>query len=159
MTELSHRNQPVVSRSSAVERVAVVRPVTPTAQATTRADASEASRAQLSVPDTAGAFAQSGEEPARTFADYARVNRDIASVVDNLDTWPAKGNAASVAQAESAILSLLPAPSVVLPLPPASADMVQFVAQVAQSIQRQAAQTRAALSGVAPVTVDAAIAA
>lgn len=139
MTEVPQQNQPV---ASAVERVSLVRAV-----AGARQIAAQGDTQTQAVPVSDGS--------ARTFADYARVNRDIANVVDSLAPPASTG----VDEAESAVLSLLPQPSVVLPLPPASQDTIAFVAQVVQSIQRQAALTRAAMSGVAPVVVDAAVAA
>jgi hypothetical protein len=144
MTELPQQNVPVASAVSAVERVQSVKPAATISQSATQAG------------DNATSVAYPSESTARTFADYARVNRDIANVVDSLGPPPA---AVGVESAESAVLSLLPQPSVVLPLPPASQDTIAFVAQVVQSIQRQAALTRAAMSGVAPVVVDAATAA
>lgn len=146
MTEVPQQNQPVASAVSAVERVSPVRPVTTTQQTTSRSETGDGTAAPAALSDTT----------ARTFADYAKVNRDIASVVDSLGPPPASTD---TTQAENMVLSLLPQPSVVLPLPPADQDTVAFVAQVAQSIQRQAALTRAAMSGVTPVVVDAAIAA
>lgn len=142
MTEVPQQNQPVASAVGAVDRVIPVRAVTGVSPAQNRV---EDPVLAPTAPDSA----------ARTFADYARVNRDIATVVDSL----APPASTSVDKAENAVLSLLPQPSVVLPLPPASQDTIAFVAQVAQSIQRQAALTRAAMSGVTAVTVDAAVAA
>lgn len=143
MTELSQQNAPVTSAVSAVERVTAMRAALSATQGQTRTETSRDASEKAAAPDGA----------VRTFADYARVNRDIASVVDNLAP-PARTD---VASAESAVLSLMQQPLIVVPLPPASQDMVAFVAQVAQSIQRQAALTRAAMSGVAPAVVDAAV--
>lgn len=99
----------------------------------------------------------SPDETARAFANYARIQTQIANVVADLSP-PAPQSPAALAQANDSLLSLLPKPSVVLPLPPADEDMVAFVAQVAQSIARQAAQTRAAHANVSAPSVDAATA-
>ncbi|MFT3964463.1 MAG: hypothetical protein QM690_01090 [Sphingobium sp.] len=152
MTGFTHRNQPVASVASVTERVSAVRAIAPLGQPVSRTDA-------WTAPPQGDAPASSGDETARARADYARINRDIADVLDSVGAQRPGRPPATAAEAESALLSLLPQPTAILPLPPADEDMVAFVAQVAQAIARQAAQTRAALSGVAPAVVDAVIAA
>lgn len=158
MTEFTHRHQSGASGASTTDRVSAVRAVTPVASTTSRTDVHIDLTSQQPALQADGA-AHSGENAARTHADYARVHRDIADVVDSLSVRPQPYGTDRLAEAESALLSLLPQPSVVLPLPPADEDMVAFVAQISQSIARQSAQTRAAMSAVVPAIVDAATAA
>ncbi|MET0239008.1 MAG: hypothetical protein ABW184_03840 [Sphingobium sp.] len=158
MTELPHRHQSVTSGANTTDRVSAVRAVTPVATTPSRSDVNSDLPSQRPVLQAEGA-AHSGEDAARAHADYAKVHRDIADVVDSLSVTPQGQNPAALADAESALLSLLPQPAVILPLPPADEDMVAFVAQISQSIARQSAQTRAAMSAVAPAVVDAATAA
>jgi L-lactate utilization protein LutC len=110
------------------------------------------------VSETGDVIIQSGDDQARSHADYAKVHRQIVTVLSDFDNDPARYNPEGVAQAESALASLMPQPSIVLPLPPASEDMVAFVAQVCQSVALQSAQTRASLSNVSAATVAAATA-
>jgi hypothetical protein len=83
-------------------------------------------------------------------ASYAKLQADIADIVARLEP-PRPG---AVEQADQALLSLMPQPVVVLPLPPADQEMVEFVAQVAQSLAQQAAMARAAQASVSPALVD-----
>lgn len=158
MNEFSHRNESVASGISATDRVSAGRAVTPVPQ-TSRAEVSQGSISRpVTAPDAAEGHAPSTDETARAFATYSKAQTKIADVVADLGAEGARKGPADIASAEHSLLSLLPQPSVVLPLPPASEDMVAFVAQVARSIARQAAQTRAALSNVSAATVDAATA-
>lgn len=113
----------------------------------------------LALPQDAGdGVTLSNEDTARAFASYSKVQTQIAKVVADVGGNPPRNSPADLAQSENALLSLMPQPTMVLPLPPADADMVAFVAQVTQSIARQVAQARAAFSNVAAPVVDAATA-
>ena|GEM_PF-5626517 len=88
-------------------------------------------------------------------ADYARIHAEIADVLAGLQQSPAN-RPNTTDDADRAILALMPNPVVMLPQPPTDAQMVAFVAQVAQSMARQAAQTRAAQAGTTPIMLQAA---
>jgi hypothetical protein len=154
MNEFLHRNEPEASVSPVG-----VRPVSPVPPSRSATDATKiAPRHQRDALDAPQVRVQSGDDVARAHAEYAKVQSEIETVLADLGTQSPRRPPAVLAQAENALLSLMPRPSVVLPLPPASQDMVAFVAQVTKSIAQQAAQTRAAQGGVSSATVDAAAA-
>lgn len=143
MTEFSPRTEPVASVVSATERgFSGVRgpAVTPVA---THADANAQQDAQLTDRSAA-------------VASYARLQADIADVVARLE--PPRTTSADAGKAEQQLLSLMPQPVVVLPMPPTDQKMIEFVAQVAQSLASQAAMARAAQASISPATVEAAAA-
>ncbi len=71
-----------------------------------------------------------------------RLQADIADVVARLE--PPHSTAADATDADQHLLALMPQPIVVLPMLPADQKMIEFVAQVAQSLASQAAMARAA---------------
>ncbi|MCE7795637.1 hypothetical protein LWE61_03595 [Sphingobium sufflavum] len=145
--------------TSAPDRVPAASRIMPVEAVTPHADAHPAPRRLLpSVPDAASDPSPDTDAQARSHADYAKVHEEIAAIVSNLATPSARQDPGALSQAESAIAMLMPQPSIVLPLPPASDAMVAFVNQVRQSIVAQAARTRAAMSNVSAATVDAAMA-
>lgn len=158
MNQFSPRNEAIASVSAADRLPATLRPVVPVAQVPRTESGRDARvRPAATPPPPTEAVADAivaTEETARAFATYSRLHSEIATVVAALAQPPRQGPVA-VAQADDALVSMIPAPSVVLPLPPADEDMVAFVGQVAQSIARQAAQTRAAHASISPATVDA----
>lgn len=88
-------------------------------------------------------------------ASYAKLRASIANIVADIKPTRAPASEA-VATADDALMSLMPQPVIVLPLPPTNAKMVEFVAQVAQSLAQQAAQARAAQANVTPMLAEAA---
>jgi hypothetical protein len=143
MNDFLPRTEPVASVVSATERgLSGVRGVVAVTPAETHADANAQQDAQLT-------------ERSAAVATYARLQADIADVVARID--PPRPNGADLAvDADHALMALMPQPVVVLPLPPTDQDMIEFVAQVAQSLASQAAMARAAQARVAPTLVDAA---
>jgi hypothetical protein len=95
-------------------------------------------------------------EKSAVAANYAKLRADIADVVARLDP-PRPSGAREALAANEAIMSLMPQPVVMLPMPPTNQHMVEFVAQVAQSVAGQAAMARAAQARVSPALVDAAV--
>ncbi|HEX7819227.1 MAG TPA: hypothetical protein VF463_01270 [Sphingobium sp.] len=160
MNEYSHRNSPVAPVSSATDRVSAIARIAPVEPMTAQAGASQ-DRSQLPriAPEAVGDVVHHSDEQARSHADYARVQEEIATILSGLDASPARDNGEALGQAENALASLMPQPSIVLPLPPASDAMVAFIHQVRQSILTQDARTRAAMSNVSAATVEAATAA
>jgi hypothetical protein len=88
-------------------------------------------------------------------ASYARLQADIADVVARLE--PPHSTPADTGNAEQHLLALMPQPIVVLPMPPTDQKMIEFVAQVAQSLASQAAMARAAQATVLPAQVEGAV--
>lgn len=162
MNEFFPRNDPVAPAGSVTDRLStVVRAIRPVPQ-TPRTEVRERftpppTAVRVAVPDAPDGIVLAQEDTARAFATYSKIQTQIADVVAALAQPPRQG-ATAVAQADDRLVSMIPAPSVVLPLPPADADMVAFVGQVAQSIARQAAQFRAAHASISPAAVDAATA-
>jgi hypothetical protein len=160
MNEFLPRTEPVAPVGGAPERLSAgVRAVASVADTASPADAAAGSaRAPRARAGRDGAFAVVDDDRVRAVSAYAEVHARIITVLADLQAQSAPDRAASLAAAEGSLLSLMPQPTVVVPLPPANREMVEFVAQVTQSIARQAAQTRAAQSGVSPAMVDAAVA-
>jgi hypothetical protein len=159
MNEFLPRTEPVAPAGSAPKRLATgIRAVASVADAASSADATAGSaRAPRATPGRDGAFAVVDDDRVRTVSAYAEVHARIVTVLADLQARSLPDRAASLAAAEGSLLSLMPQPAVVVPLPPANREMVEFVTQVTQSIARQAAQTRAAQSGVSPAMVDIAV--
>lgn len=130
---------PVVS---AIERVPPVRALSSSETARSRTEAGTAFRPSVIDRSTAA-------------ADYARIQADIADVIAGIE--PASPRASdSVEDADRALIALMPSPTIVLPMPPTDSKIVAFVAQVAQSVARQAAQARAAQANATPLMAQAA---
>jgi hypothetical protein len=142
MNEYLPRSEPVASGVSAGERgVSGVAAVTAAIPVAAHAEADAQRDSQL-------------REKSAVAASYARLQADIADVVARLDP-PRPNGSGDALVADQALLSLMPQPVVVLPLPPADQSMIEFVALVAQSVASQAALARAAQSRVSPALVDA----
>lgn len=143
MTEFLPRTEPVASVGSATDRgfpgLRGVNAVTPV---TNHADADAQQDAQLT-------------ERSAAVASYARLQADIADVVARLE--PPHSTPTDAGDAEQHLLALMPQPIVVLPMPPADQKMIEFVAQVAQSLASQAAMARAAQASVSPAEVEGAV--
>lgn len=158
MNEYSHRNAPVAAVPSTTDRVSAIARIAPVEPITPHADVSQDhSKLPRHAPVVAVRdVVHDGDDQARIHADYARVHEKIATILSGLDVLPARDDA--VGRAEYEMAKLMPEPSIVLPLPPASESMVAFIHQVRQSILMQAARTRAAMSNVSAATVEAATA-
>ena len=144
MTDFLPRTEPVASAASATERsFAGVRGPAASAPAESQADAGAGYDPQLT-------------ENAAATATYAKLQADIADVVAKLD--PPRPNGADLAQqANDDLMALMPQPVVMLPMPPTDQHMIEFVAQVAQSVASQAAIARAAQAHVSSALADAAV--
>lgn len=159
MNEFLPRTEPVVPATSATERIAaVVRTVAPASATASRTDA----RVTAQAARGADAASQSGisvseDALARAAANQARVHKGVADTLQRLADRP-RNDSAALGEAEDSLIALMPQPVVVLPLPPASQEMMEFVSGVTQAIARQAAIARAAQANVSPAMVDAAAA-
>ena len=141
MTQFLPRTEPVVSVGSATDRgVTGVRGIVAAPVAHADTDASQDT--QLTKRSTA-------------IASYAKLQANIADVVARLE--PPHSTAADAHKADQNLLALMPQPVVVLPMPPTDQKMIEFVAQVAQSVASQAAIARAAQASVTPAQVEGAV--
>ncbi|MBT2186475.1 hypothetical protein [Sphingobium nicotianae] len=142
MSEFLSRTGPVAPVASATERGPAVRPPVPV-------------KSMRSGIETGTHSAPGIAERTSAAADYAKLKADIADVLAGIPSDRVGGSEAAQ-KAERSIVALMPDPIVVLPLPPADPMIVAFVAQVAQTIARQTAQTRAAQAHATPIIVEAA---
>jgi len=144
MTEFSPRTEPVASVSATDRALSGLRSPAAPVPGVNAADAEAQADPQLSAKSA-------------TTANYAKLQADIADVVAQFD--PPHDNPAQLTdQADKALMALMPQPVVVLPLPPTDQHMIDFVAQVAQSVASQAAMARAAQeANVSPALTDAAV--
>jgi hypothetical protein len=142
MNDFMPRTGPVALVVSAVERIPAVRAISSTETTRSRTEAGTALPSRVTDRSTAA-------------ADYAQLQADIAEVIARIE--PASSKASdTVEAADRALIALMPKSVVMLPMPPTDAKIVAFVAQVAQSVARQAAQTRAAQANATPFVVEAA---
>ena len=142
MTQFLPQTGPVASVGNANERgLTGVRSIVAVAPSENQTDANAQRDTQL-------------QERSEAMASYTRLQADIADVVARLDP-PRPNGGELAAEADQALMALMPQPVVVLPLPPTDKDMIEFVAQVAQSVASQAAMARAAQGRVTPALADA----
>ncbi len=142
MSELFPRTGPVAAVVNTSDRRPGVRPPSPVKEMRSGIETGTQSAPGLAERTTA-------------VADYARIKANIADVLARI--MPSKIRGIELSKtAERAIVALMPDPVVVLPLPPADPMIVAFVAQVAQSMARQTAQTRAAQANATPILTEAA---
>lgn len=157
MNEFLPRMEPAAPLASATERKYRVRTVTAASPAASRTDAAPYFPSPRRDAPGDGAPPSGGSDAvARALAAYAEVRSRTRGVVSDLASTPKPPSPSATAQAEDTLVSLLPQPAVIHPLPPANQDMVRFVSEVTASIARQAAQARAAMSGATPAVVEAA---
>ena len=81
------------------------------------------------------------EESIASSAEYAKVHARIADILAELRT---QGSTTTVEGAADEIQSMLPAPQVLVPLPPASKEAVESSIRIAKRIAEQAAYAHAA---------------
>jgi hypothetical protein len=96
------------------------------------------------TPSRAQSDADERPAPNRTrqsadVANYVKLRANIANAVADV-----QNRRSAAATGEQALMALMPQPVAMLPLPPTDRDMVEFVAQVVQSVAQQAAQAQAA---------------
>lgn len=157
MNDFLSRTDPVASVASVTERgIKGARAVQPAARAAPRTEATSGSLPRAAAPSPADAQPIAiTDDHARALAEYAQVHVGIESTVKGLGVDTGRVEHDRLAAAEQSLIALMPQPAVIRPLPPASAEMIEFVSAVTQSIVRQAALARGAQGGTAGV-VDAA---
>ncbi|MDI1297198.1 MAG: hypothetical protein PSY12_15195 [bacterium] len=142
------------SEISPVDRVAA-RAVTPVAAvpsataraSTSRQDSANSASGQVALSIEASAL----DEETAGAAEYAKVHARIADILADMRSGTA---AMSIDGAEASIQSMLPAPIILVPLPPASREAVEHAVQLAKRIAQQAFFAHAAQAHLKRGTVD-----
>ncbi|WP_313806094.1 hypothetical protein [Sphingobium sp.] len=145
MNDYFSRNgiSPVEKRATrAPSAVSAVQPVS--SSATVHRDGG--STAQAAMDDQA-----TPEERIASNAEYARVHARIADILAELR---ADDSTVTVDGAAEEIRSMLPAPQVLVPLPPASKEAVESAIRIARRIAEQASHARAAQANIRQGAVD-----
>lgn len=133
---------------------AVVPGVTALAQTVVEAQPTPADLAATVAQSTSGAdLATGSEDQLASAAEYARIHARIANIIANLRAGSG-GGTISAADGDAQVGALLPEPVIIIPLPPASRDMVERAERLARDMAAQAALTRSAQSHLKPGTVD-----
>lgn len=91
------------------------------------------------------------DDDAVSAADYARMRADIADILANLR---AQRSPSGLADASQTIDALVPQPLLLMPLPPADRNAVEFAAGLARKIAEQAAHAFAAQAHLSRGAVD-----
>ncbi|QUT05812.1 hypothetical protein KFK14_23235 [Sphingobium phenoxybenzoativorans] len=138
----------VTRKVAAVPSVPAATPV----NADTQAAVSQAPAAPTPA-DNAVNLAAGSEEQLASAAEYARVHASIADILAGLRAGQSS-NTQTNDEAESAITALLPQPVIIVPLPPASKEMVERAVMLAKAMADQAQVTRSAQAHLKPGTVD-----
>jgi hypothetical protein len=141
-----------------VDRLSRPAAVLSNAQASTRFGAEAQVTPQGgSVVATSGAdLAEGSEAQLASAAEYARVHARIADILANLRAGAPK---ASTADSEAEIVSLLPEPVIIVPLPPASREMVEYAEMLAREMASRAVVARSAQAHIQSGTADQVLAA
>ncbi|WP_070157844.1 hypothetical protein [Sphingobium phenoxybenzoativorans] len=147
------------SEIAPVDRVTRKVAAVPSVPAVTQVNADTQAAAVSQAPvtpapaDNAVNLAAGSEEQLASAAEYARVHASIADILAGLRAGQSS-NTQSNAEAESAITALLPQPVIIVPLPPASKEMVERAVMLAKAMADQAQVTRSAQAHLKPGTVD-----
>lgn len=91
------------------------------------------------------------EDDLASAAEYAKVHARVADILAELR---ASAETASVDGAEAEVQSLVPAPIILVPLPPASKEAVESAVTLGKRIAQQASYAHAAQAHVKRGTVD-----
>lgn len=130
------------SATRAPSAVSAVQPAS--SSATVRQDGRSAS---APIPDDQAA----SEERIASSAEYAKVHARIADILAELH---AQSGNVTVDGAADEIQSMLPAPQVLVPLPPASKEAVESAIRIARRIAEQAGYAHAAQANFRQGAVD-----
>jgi hypothetical protein len=104
-------------------------------------------------PDAQARQEQARQDHMASASDYAKVQSRVSAILADLSSSgapavQAKGNA------EAQIVALIPQPTVIVPMPPASRDVIERALEVARSMAEQATLTRAAQGNINSGTVQ-----
>ncbi|HKY81542.1 MAG TPA: hypothetical protein VJM09_08720 [Sphingobium sp.] len=97
-----------------------------------------------------GSAAMLAEEDLVSAAEYAKVHARVADILAELRSV----GAASIEGAEAQIQSMLPAPMILVPLPPASKEVMESAVELGKRIAEQASYAHAAQAHLRRGTVD-----
>jgi hypothetical protein len=156
-----------VSRSEIlpVDRVTRTAAAVPSIQATTMASAetdaavvAQGLTAVATQSDSGVDLAAGSEEQLASAAEYARVHASIADILANMRATSTV-SASDISEPQQDIQSLLPQPVIIIPLPPASRDMVERAEMLAKDIAGRAVLSRSAQAHVKPGMVEQILAA
>lgn len=84
--------------------------------------------------------------------DYARANARITEILASIGA--STSSASSLSNSQNALESLLRTPTVIIPMPPASVDMVQQAVYLAKRLAQQADLALRAQANVTPAMAD-----
>lgn len=98
------------------------------------------------------------DEQIASVAEFVSVHARIAGILAGIRADSTSAEAA-VDGAAAAIQSMIPAPIIIVPLPPASKEQVEHAALLAQRMAQQASKAHAAQAHLRPGTVDMALSA
>ncbi len=161
MNEFLPRTEPIAAAASVQIRAISATQAGVSQGGISQAGVSQAESARASAVQTGASRetpVQSAGSAASATANYARIQADVARALQAVKDSQPTATPADLGSAEQAMLDLMPQPVIMLPMPPADPKLVEFVAQVAQSLAQQQVQARAAHARIASDTVDAAIA-
>lgn len=96
---------------------------------------------------------QARQEARASVADYTKVRTQIADIMAELSAARTPAPQAR-AQAERALNGMMPPPVVLIPMPPASRDVLEHAVRVANEIAQQANLARAAQANATPSLVE-----
>lgn len=91
------------------------------------------------------------EEDLASAAEYAKVHARVADILADLRS---SASSTSVDGAEAEVQSMLPAPIILVPLPPASKEAVESAVELGKRIAEQASYAHAAQAHLKRGTVD-----
>ncbi|KKW93469.1 ribosome-recycling factor [Sphingobium chungbukense] len=131
------------SATRAPSAVSAVQPVSSTSQTVRQG---RGSSSQTAPDDQSGS-----EDRIASSAEYAKVHARIADILAELRV---QGTTATVQGAADEIQSMLPAPQVLVPLPPASKEAVESTIRIAKRIAEQAAIAHVAQANIRHGAVD-----
>ena len=145
MNEYLSRNELTkVDRATArVSSVPAVQPVSAQQSSLQSADA------HGGKPQEREVGADLAEDDLAGAAEYAKVHARVADILADL-----RSSASSVEGAEAEIQSMLPAPMILVPLPPASKEAVESAVELGKRIAQQASYAHAAQAHLRRGTVD-----
>lgn len=138
---------------TAVDRISPARAVT--AIAAVQQPSSPAGSAGGADVDSDGGE-QARREHMASASDYARVQARIADILADVDA--AKPDPMQARATAADRLEALRQPMIVIPMPPASIEVIERAVEVARSMIEKAAMARTAQSNVQPGTVDSLLA-
>lgn len=105
---------------------------------------------QAGKPQSGEGTAPLSEDDLASAAEYAKVHARVADILAELKS----ASASSVEGAEAEIQSMLPAPIILVPLPPASKEAVESAVTLGKRIAQQARYAHAAQAHLRRGTVD-----